>query len=41
MNYLIEVVDNVCHFYPPFETLTHVKVGRFYRRKLIERFSSL
>lgn len=41
MNYLIEVVDNVCHFYPPFEALTHIKVGRFYRRKLIDRFSSL
>lgn len=41
MNYLIEVVDNVCHFYPPFESITDVRVGRLYRRKLIERFSSL
>lgn len=41
MNYLIEVVDNVCHFYPPFDSITHVKVGRLFRRKLIERFSSL
>ena len=41
MNYLIEVVDNVCHFYPPFDSITYVKVGRLFRRKLIERFSSL
>ena len=41
MNYLIEVVDNVCHFYPPFDSIGHVKVGRLFRRKLIERFSSL
>lgn len=41
MNYLIEVIDNLCHFYPPFDTLDYVKVGRFYRRKLIERFCSL
>lgn len=41
MNYLIEVIDNVCHFYPPFESLDYVKVGRLYRRKLIDRFCSL
>ena len=41
MNYLIEVVDNVCHFYPPFDALDYVKVSRIYRRKLIDRFHSL
>jgi len=41
MNYLIEVVDNVCHFYPPFDGLNYVKVGRLYRRKLVDRFYSL
>lgn len=41
MNYLIEVVDNVCHFYPPFDNLDYVKVGRLFRRKLVERFYSL
>lgn len=41
LNYLIEVVDNQCHFYPPFDSLDYVKVGRLYRRKLIERFCSL
>lgn len=41
MDYLIEVVDNVCHFYPPFDTIDYVKVSRIYRRKLIERFHSL
>ena len=40
IGYLIEVADNTCHFYPPFEKLEDVKVGRFYRRKLIDRFSS-
>lgn len=41
MDYLIEVIDNVCHFYPPFDTIDYVKVSRVYRRKLIERFHSL
>lgn len=41
MDYLIEVIDNVCHFYPPFDVIDYVKVSRIYRRKLIERFHSL
>lgn len=41
INYLIEVVDNICHFYPPFEEIDYVKVGRFYRKKLIDRFLSI
>lgn len=41
MNYLIEVVDNVCHFYPPFDSISYVKVGRLYRKKLVERFYCL
>lgn len=41
LNYLIEVVDNVCSFYPPFDQLDYVKVGCWYRRKLIDRFYSL
>lgn len=40
MSYLIEVADNTCHFYPPFDKLNDVKVGRFFRKKLIDRFSS-
>ena len=40
LGYLIEVADNTCHFYPPFEKLNDVKVGRFFRKKLIDRFSS-
>lgn len=39
--YLLEVVDNVCRFYPPFDTVSDVKVGRFFRKKLIDRFCSL
>ncbi len=41
INYLIEVVDNVCRFYPPFEEIDYVKVGRLYRKKLIDRFLSI
>lgn len=41
INYLMEVCDNICRFYPPFDKIDYVKVGRFYRRKLIKRFCSL
>lgn len=41
INYLIEVSDNICRFYPPFDKIDYVKVGRLYRRKLIERFEAL
>lgn len=41
INYLLEVRDNICRFYPPFEGIDYVKVGRFFRRKLISRYSSL
>lgn len=41
INYLLEVCDNICRFYPPFDNIDYVKVGRFYRRKLIKRFSAI
>ncbi len=41
VDYLMEVVDGVCHFYPPFDKLDYVKVGRFFRKKLIDRFLSI
>lgn len=41
IDYLLEVSDNYCCFYPPFDKIDYVKVGRFYRKKLIERFNSL
>lgn len=41
MCYLIEVADNCCRFFPPFDHIDYVRVGRFYRRKLVEKFSSL
>ncbi len=41
IDYLMEVVDGVCHFYPPFDAIDYVKVGRFFRKKLIERFLSI
>lgn len=41
VTYLIEVTDNVCRFYPPFDKIADVRVGRFYRKKLIDRFCSL
>lgn len=41
INYLLEVRDNICRFYPPFDGIDDVKVGRFFRRKLISRYNSL
>lgn len=41
INYLLEVRDNVCCFYPPFDKIGYVTVGRFFRRKLISRYNSL
>ena len=41
VNYLIEVVDNVCHFYPPFDEIDYVKVGRLFRKRQIDRFLSI
>lgn len=41
IDYLIEVSQNNCVFYPPFDRVTHIKVGRPYRKKLIERFNTL
>lgn len=41
IDYLVEVVDNVCHFYPPFDEIDYVKVGRLFRKKLIDRFCSI
>lgn len=40
-NYLIEVVDNECHFFPPFDKIDYVSVGRVYRKKLRESFLNL
>jgi DNA-binding LytR/AlgR family response regulator len=41
INYLIEVVDNTCYFYPPFDKINYVPIGRFFRQKLIEKLSKL
>ena len=41
INYLLEVRDNTCCFYPPFDKIDNVTVGRFFRRKLISRYNSL
>lgn len=41
INYLLEVCDNICRFFPPFDKIDYVKVGRLYRKKLIEQFESL
>lgn len=41
INYLVEVIDNVCHFYPPFDNRLDVKVGRLYRHKLVKKFNRL
>jgi len=41
INYLMEVHDNTCRFYPPFDQFDHVIVGRQYRKRFIEQFSML
>ena len=41
INYLMEVSDSHCLFYPPFDAIGYVKVGRKFRKKLIEQFSTL
>ena len=41
IDYLVEVVQNTCVFYPPFERVNYIKIGRMYRKKLIERFSAI
>ena len=41
IDYLMEVNDSECRFYPPFERISSVKVGRTFRKKLTERFSAL
>lgn len=40
LGYLMEVTNNTCRFYPPFDKINDVKVGRFFRKKLIDQFSS-
>lgn len=41
VNYLIEVVDGKCSFFPPFDKIDYVTVGRMYRKRLTEKFFSL
>jgi len=41
VNYLMEVNDGTCRFYPPFDLINYVKVGRTFRKKLTERFCAL
>ncbi len=38
---LLKVKDQFCVFYPPFDTIDYVKVGRFFRKKLIEMFRTI
>ena len=40
INCLQKVCDNMCVFNPPFEEINYVKVGRLYRKRLVERFIS-
>lgn len=41
IKYLMEVKDNQCFFFPPFEDIVYIKIGRMYRRKLIKRFNTI
>lgn len=40
INCLLKVRDNMCVFNPPFENIDYVKVGRLYRRRLVDKFVS-
>ncbi len=40
INCLLKVRDNYCIFNPPFDDVDYVKVGRMFRKRLIERFVS-
>lgn len=41
IKYLMEVKDNQCFFFPPFDDIDYIKIGRMYRRKLIKRFNTI
>ena len=41
VDYLLEVADNTCVFYPPFERVQNITVGRHYRKALTEKFNSI
>lgn len=41
INYLMEVCDNICYFYPPFDAIDYINVGRTFRRDLIKRYNSI
>jgi len=41
INYLFQVTDNLCSFYPPHNDINYVKVGSSFRRQLMERFLCL
>lgn len=41
IDFLLNVVDNKCTFFPPFDNVDYVTVGRVYREKLLEKFASL
>ena len=41
VDYLLEVADNTCVFYPPFERVQNITVGRHYRKTLTEKFNSI
>ena len=41
IGYLMEVTNNTCRFYPPFDKVEDVKVGRLFRKKLIDQFCNL
>lgn len=41
VDFLIDVIDGHCHFFPPFDKIDYVTVGRVYREKLLDKFMSL
>ncbi|MBQ5980562.1 MAG: response regulator [Prevotella sp.] len=41
IEYLFQVIDNTCTFFPPFQNIDYVKVGFLYRSRLMKTFINL
>ena len=41
IEYLFQVVNNICTFYPPFQQIDYVKVGYLFRNRLMKMFINL
>lgn len=40
-DYLFQIIDGICSFYPPFDEINFIKIGSHYRKNLFDRFTNL